>query len=313
MKPVDLTQLRTKTDSSSSAGSAVINLVSTYFPGVTIFFQMGHLNSARKYFLHLIKLIIITSILEWNSLQVSTLLHYYSQLTRYLYKIGMKPVICSLQVDILYHKLQTSLQLCHVWTLHSPYFRLKPPWSYILYIDLANCRLLRVITGFFKHSGKSTFTYPSFSHRLDRICLLFQQNNQLSLNSYHTVALSDFIRPITIHHMLLLYPLSIKRRKIDDHGSSASSQASYTTFFGMNSSSLDNIQPYLDHIRALSYTTALTSLQRSSITTRYTHGVWPKQLVRSEPFYEIRRKPPWLSSQFISHEVVRLLSQVSHE
>ena len=101
MKPVDLPQLWTKSDSSSSAGSAVINLVSTPFRKSQQFFRMVHRILAEEFLSNSIQLIIITTVLGWNSHQVSIFLLYYNQQTRYTINVGSEPAICHLQVHIL--------------------------------------------------------------------------------------------------------------------------------------------------------------------------------------------------------------------
>ena len=235
MKPVDLKLHWTKSDSSSSAGSAVINLVSTPFRKSQQFFRMVHRILAEEFLSNSIQLIIITTVLGWNSHQVSIFLLYYNQQTRYTINVGSEPAICHLQVDILSYNLHTSsLQLSNEQTWHRHYIRPKPPWLYIFNIYLAFYRLLRVISGFFPLSGKMIFIYPSLSHRLGRFRWLFQHNQQLSTNSSHIVKLSD---SITIYSLSLSDYSSNNWRKFDDHGPPALSQASYTQFFGMNSSS----------------------------------------------------------------------------
>ena len=138
MKPVDLPQLWTKSDSSSSAGSAVINLVSTPFRKSQQFFRMVHRILAEEFLSNSIQLIIITTVLGWNSHQVSIFLLYYNQQTRYTINVGSEPAICHLQVDILSYNLHTSsLQISNEQTWHRHYIRPKPPWIYIFNIYLA--------------------------------------------------------------------------------------------------------------------------------------------------------------------------------
>jgi len=149
MKPVDLPQLSTKSDSSSSAGSAVINLVSTHFRRSQQFFRMVHRILAEEFLSYSIQLIIITTVLGWNSHQVSIFLLYYNQQTRYTINVGSEPAICHLQVDILSYNLHTSLQIGNELTWHRHYIRPKPPWLYFLSIYTTYCAFLRSTLGYF--------------------------------------------------------------------------------------------------------------------------------------------------------------------